>query len=229
MRVSKYVMPAIAVATLLGAVLAAKAVGAWQTSGRDMVDPTQPLTSADIRGWMPLSYLMEQLDLTQAQLYEMLGLPADIPPETPLKDLEDIIEVSEVRDILAAYLGEVPAAEEAAPVEAEAAATPTVLPPTATPVPESTAIDHVPGTGDGTAVGPTPLPEGQVLPAAEIKGRMTLQEVSEQCLVPLDVLYSAMGLPDGIPAGTALKDLGAQFPEFEIESVREIVASYQER
>ena len=87
MRVTKYVMPAVAIVTLLGAVLVAKAVGAWQTSGRDMVDPTQPLTSADIRGWMPLSYLMERLDLSQAQLYEMLGLTADIPPETPLKDL----------------------------------------------------------------------------------------------------------------------------------------------
>ena len=58
---------------------------------------------------------------------------------------------------------------------------------------------------------------------------MTLQEVSEQCLVPLDVLYSELGLPDGISAGTALKDLVAQFPELEIESVREVVASYQER
>ncbi|MFL7808934.1 MAG: hypothetical protein AB8I80_09915 [Anaerolineae bacterium] len=47
MRVTKYVMPAVAIVTLLGAVLVAKAVGAWQTSGRDMVDPTQPLTSAD--------------------------------------------------------------------------------------------------------------------------------------------------------------------------------------
>lgn len=227
MRVTKYVMPAVAIVTLLGAVLVAKAVGAWQTSGRDMVDPTQPLTSADIRGWMPLSYLMERLDLSQAQLYEMLGLTADIPPETPLKDLEDTIEVSEVREVLAIYLGEALPDEEATPVEVEAA--PTVPQPTATPVSQDPEADHIPGTGDGTGVGPTPLPEGQVLPAAEIKGRMTLQEVSEQCLVPLDVLYSELGLPDGISAGTALKDLVAQFPELEIESVREVVASYQER
>jgi hypothetical protein len=116
MRVSKYVMPVVAIVTLMGAVLAAKAAGVWQTSGREMVDPTQALSSADIRGWMPLSYLMEQLDLPQVQLYEMLDLPADIPPGTPLKDLEEVIEVSEVREIVAVYLGEALPGDEAAPV-----------------------------------------------------------------------------------------------------------------
>ena len=32
-------------------------------------------------------------------------------------------------------------------------------------------------------------PLGQVLPGSEIKGTMILQQVSEQCGVPLDVLY----------------------------------------
>ena len=57
--------------------------------------------------------------------------------------------------------------------------------------PEATAeAQH---TGDGT--GPTPLPEGQILPADQIKGRMTLREVSDQCAVDLDALLAALNLP----------------------------------
>ncbi len=229
MRISKYVMPAVAIVTLLGAVLTAKAVGAWQTSGRDMVDPTQPLTSADIRGWMPLSYLMEQLDLTQAELHELLGLPPNTAEETALKDLEEVIEVSEVREILAIYLGEASLEGASEPAEGEVEA--------ATPVPEAARTqatvgqeaDHVPGSGDGAGPGPTPLPEGQILAAAGIKGRMTLREVSEQCAVPLELLYSELGLPDGTSPSIALKDLRSQFPDVEVEDVREVVAAYQGR
>jgi hypothetical protein len=39
-------------------------------------------------------------------------------------------------------------------------------------------------TGAGTEA--TPLPEGAVLSASEIKGRMTPREVSELCGVPLE-------------------------------------------
>jgi hypothetical protein len=229
MRISKYVMPAVAIVTLLGAVFTAKAVGAWQTSGRDMVDPTRPLTSADIRGWMPLTYLMERLDLTQAELCELLGLPPDTAPETPLKDLEEVIEVSEVREILAVYLGEASAEEGLGPAGAEVQAATPVLETAATQTTVGQEAEHIPGAGDGTGVGPTPLPEGQILPAAEIKGRMTLREVSEQCAMPLELLYSELGLPDGTFPGIALKDLRAEMPDLNVEAVREVVAAYQGR
>jgi hypothetical protein len=228
MRISKWVMPAVAIVTLLGAVLTARVVGAWQTSGRDMVDPTQPLSSADIRGWMPLSYLVERLGLTPDELSELLGLPPDVAPETPLKDLEEVIEVSEVREILAIYLGEAVPEEGLDRVEAEVEVATAFPEPAATQTVTEEA-DHVPGSGDGTGVGPTPLPEGQVLAAAEIKGRMTLREISEQCAVPLELLYSELGLPEGISSGIALKDLRAQVPDLEVEAVREVVAAYQGR
>jgi len=237
MRVNKYWMPIISIVTLLGAVFIAKAVGAWQTSGRDMIDPTQPLTSADIRGWMPLEYLMEQLDLSQDQLYDLLGLPSSTPPSTPLKDLEDVIEVSEVRDILAEYLGEtLPDHEQD---DHEATPTPEPVPteapmPTITPVPTSQ-DEHMPGQGQGqgeelgTGTGPTPLPPGQVLPAAEIKGRMTLREVSDQCAVPLADLYEALGLSEDVSPDVVLSDLNEQVDGFEVSVVRDAVSDLQAR
>jgi hypothetical protein len=226
MRINKYTMPAVAIVMLLGAVFTAKAIGAWQTSGRDMVDPTQPFTSAEIRGWMPLSYLADRLDLTQAELSELLDLPPGTAPETALKDLEEVIEVSEVREILAVYLDEATPEPDSTSAEGEVT---TVPEPTSTQAAPDQEADHVPGSGAGTGVGPTPLPEGQILSAAEIKGRMTLREVSEQCAMPLELLYSELGLPAGTSPLVALKDLQAQFADLDVETVREVVAAYQGR
>ena len=194
MQINKYLMPAAAVIALLGTIFVAKLAGYWQTSGREMIDPTRPLTSADIRGWMPLEYLSEKLDTPHNALCDILDIPSSTPPHTPLKDLEDVIEVSEVRTLVAEYLGEAPSEHEKEETHIEA--TSTVAPATPTPIPTKTQVEHLPGSGQGTGAGtgpgPTPLPPGQILPAAEIKGRMTLQEVSEQCGVPLEVLGDVM-------------------------------------
>jgi hypothetical protein len=239
MRIHKLLMPAAAIVTFLGTVFVARTVGAWQTSGRDMIDPTAPLTSADIRGWMTLEYLVERLDLSQQALYDLLGLPASVPPSTPLKDLEDVIEVSTVRALVAGYLGEAaPEHEdhETSPADTPAPDTPTLAPtrsapPTATPV--SAPQEHVPGQGrgpggeGGIGTGPTPLPPGQILPAASIVGRMTLQQVSEQCGVELDALYAALQLPQSVPASTVLRDLRSSTPAIEVIQVRDAVAALQ--
>jgi len=225
MRVNKFAMPVVVIVALLGTVLTAKAFGYWQTSGREMIDPTQPFTSGDIRGWMPLEYLMERMDLGQDELYALLGLPADTPPSTPLKDLESIVEVSEVRWIIAEHLGETPSETEAH----EEKETPTPAP-TATPVPT---VEHGQGRGQGSGsgggegAGPTPLPAGQILPAAEIRGRMTLQEVSDQCGVPLETIYAELGLAEDLAPGTVLRDLAGQVEGFEVQRVRDVVAAHQ--
>jgi len=106
MRINKYLMPLTVLIALLGTVLVARAAGYWQTSGRDMIDPDQPLTSADIKGWMPLEYVSDGLGIAPETLYQLLGIPEGTPLGTPLKDLEEVIEVSEVRTIIGAYLGE---------------------------------------------------------------------------------------------------------------------------
>jgi hypothetical protein len=58
---------------------------------------------------------------------------------------------------------------------------------------------------------------------------MTLREVSEQCAMPLELLYSELGLPAGTSPLVALKDLQAQFADLDVETVREVVAAYQGR
>jgi hypothetical protein len=90
---------------------------------------------------------------------------------------------------------------------------------TATP-----AVEHA---GDGTGSGPTPLPPGQVLPADQIKGRMTLREVSEQCAVPLEKILEALKLPAGTDPDAAVKDLVAQGVFAELEILRLAVADLQ--
>ncbi len=50
---------------------------------------------------------------------------------------------------------------------------------------------------------------------------MTLQEVSEQCNVPLDVLYAELGLPDDLLPNTILRDVKLQVDGFE-EAFQEV-------
>ena len=225
MRVNKFLLPIVALVTLLGTVWIAQAAGYWQTSGREMIDPNKPLTSADIRGWMSLEFLSENYGIASETLLEMMGLPSSIPLVTPLKELEEIIEVGEVRTMIGTHLGEFGAAPETAPTAA----------PTATAVPAATATRSTTehgsgqGQGDGTGTGAeaTPLPEGAVLPAREIKGRMTLREVSELCGVPLEELMAELNLPDSVSANTVLRDVKTQLPDFEVSRVREVVAALQ--
>jgi hypothetical protein len=225
-------MPLVTILALLGMVMVGKALGYWQTSGRDMIDPNAPMTSADIRGWMSLEFLSDGFGIPLPELRALLGVPASTPAGTPLKDLESIIEVSEVRTRIGEALGQLPAAPEA-PAEDHAPATPTARPAelTATATPAATVPDHQPGTGqgagEGTGEGPTPLPPGRVLPAAQIKGRMTLDEVSEQCDVPLGRLIDELGIPSDTSANLVLRDLVAQIEGFEVSKVREVVAALQ--
>ena len=220
MRFNKYLLPAVAIAALLGTILTAQVMGYWQTSGREMIDPNAELTSSDIKGWMDLEYISEGFDIPPDELRALLGLPPDTPGYTAMKDIEHVIEVREARVLIADYLGEEYEHEEH---EEEP---PVVAPTELAPTPEPT---HVPGSGrgDGSGSGPTPLPPGQILPATDIKGRMTLQEVSDQCAMPLDVLYTELGLPDSLSPDTVLRNVAAQVDGFEVSVVREVVAVYQ--
>jgi hypothetical protein len=65
------------------------------------------------------------------------------------------------------------------------------------------------------------------MPADEIKGRMTLQEVVDACQVPLDYLAGELGLPADVKPGLALRDI-AELYGVEVTSVRDAVQRYQE-
>lgn len=220
MRVNRFLMPIIVIVALLGTTFIAQAAGFWSTSGRTSID-LESMTAPDIKGWMTLQQVMDGLNISQEELFAVGGIPLDVSPDTALKDLEGSVpdfEISTLRDRLAT---------PANPIE------PTPLPqPTATPQPESTPIHTQPITGtqhsgDGTGLGPTPLPPGLVLPADQIKGRMTLREVSDQCAVPFDQLLAALSLPPDTNPNLALKDLISQGALGEMTAVKDAVANLQ--
>lgn len=214
MRVNPFWMPLLVIVTLLGFVGVAQAAGVWSTSGRTSVD-YENMTPDDIKGWMTLQQVMDGLKISQRDLYAIGNIPSDVPPETALKDLEAVVpdfEISTLRETLNEKLNGEPSADNAPPES-----TP---PPTAfvTATPQAQATVHA---------APTPLPEGQILPADQIKGRMTLQEVSDQCDVPLDKLFAALNLDAGTNPNTALKDLVNAGKISEIAAVQAAVAELQ--
>jgi hypothetical protein len=224
MRVNRFLMPIIVIVALLGTTFIAQAAGFWSTSGKDSID-LDNMTSADIKGWMTLQQVMDGLKISREELYAVGGIPLDVPTETALKELEGIVpgfEISTLREKFAAPVNPI---EPLAPIE------PTPLPqPTATPIATVTHTQSITGTqhtGDGTGLGPTPLPPGQVLPADQIKGRMTLREVADQCAVPLDQLLSALNLPPDTNPNVALKDLINAGTLAEVTAVKDAVAKLQ--
>lgn len=223
MRVNRFLMPVIVIVALLGTTFIAQAAGFWSTSGKDAIH-LENMTSADIKGWMTLQQVMDGLQISKEELYAVGGIPLDVPTETALKELEGIVpgfEISTLREKLAA-----PA--RSAPIEPPAPIEPTPLPqPTATPI-HTQSITGTLHTGAGTGVGPTLLPPGQVLPADQIKGRMTLREVADQCAVPLDQLLAALNLPPDTNANIALKDLINAGTLAEVTTVKDAVAKLQQ-
>jgi hypothetical protein len=82
--------------------------------------------------------------------------------------------------------------------------------------------EHAPTGGK-----PQPLPAGQVAPESEIRGSWTLQQVSTQCGVPLEVLYRELGLSKSVSADLRLRDIKDGNSEFEVSVVRDLVTAYQ--
>jgi hypothetical protein len=103
MTAKRLLIPLIAVVALLGSVVVGQATGWWQTSGRVPVNLANA-TVDDIRGSSTLSQVSDMFAIPQAELYTLLGLPADVSKDTKLKDLEAYIEVSVVRERVTAYL-----------------------------------------------------------------------------------------------------------------------------
>ena len=248
MTVNKYLMPIIAIAALIAVVLGARLTGDWIVSGKQI--PLGDMTAADIKGWMTLQNVSDGLKIPLPDLYKLAGIPegADVPPTTAMKDLEGLVEgfeVSLLREAAAAYLAgsgapaQAPASEPAPPTATAAPATPV---PTQLPAPEATATSappraaapeatmtpHTPrSTGEGTGDGPTPLPPGQVLSYEQIKGKMTLQEIADQCAVPLAELLAALTLPANTNPATAVKSLVADGTVAEVAAVRDAVRVLQ--
>jgi hypothetical protein len=255
-RVNKWFLPVLALLLLLGTVGVAQASGWWLVSGREMVNLEQLAGGSDVKGWMTLQQVADGSGMTVESLYTRLGLPADIPPQTALKELEGVVEgfeTSTVRTVVDAALGLTPAsaAEEvlqeetlpaavqpAATVPPAAAATPDGAPPAAatpaaaTPAPTAT-VAHTPlGEGAGSSAGlGESSGEGEARPsvssAATIKGSHTLQEIVDATGVELPALLAALALPAETDPHTAVRQLVADGLLVEVEQVRTAVAALE--
>lgn len=68
---------------------------------------------------------------------------------------------------------------------------------------------------------PEAVKAGEVIKAEDIKGYMTLQEVSDGLQMPLDELYKKLEIDKKVPADTKMKDIQNIVPDFDVEAARE--------
>ncbi len=221
MSINRLWVPAIVISVLLGSVFGSQVFGWWSISGRGAVN-LDDLAPADLKGWMTLQEVADGLGLTLEEVYQVGGIPAEIAPDTALKDMEDVVEVSTLRIRLAEYLasGFTPSAPD------ENAAT--LVPDDGAPSDNAGGLGIGDGNGAGSGNGRTPLPPGEILPADQIEGRMTLREVSEQCGVTLDDLLAALNLAPDIDLDVSLKALTQDGSLDEVSTVKDAVATLQQ-
>jgi len=226
MRLNPFLMPIILIVALFGTVFTAQALDKWSVSGKTAIDVTN-LTPADLKGWMTLQQVIDGLNMSKEDVYAAGNIPADLPTSTALKDLESLIpgfSTTTLRDAVTQKLGG--AAPAAAPPKASAEKTPAAATFVATPA-ASVSATHVPSSGTVAGATPTALPPGQMLPASQIKGSMSLKNVSQQCGVPLAQVLAGLNLPPDTNPDTLLKDLVAQGKIKEVTDVQQIVAALQ--
>ena len=227
MRLNPFFLPGLAIAIFFGTVLSAQAAGIWSTSGRDAT-VLESLTPADVKGWMTLQQVSDGIPIPRETLYALMEIPADIPPETALKDLEPVVpgfEVSTLRDRLTAWVD-----ENAEPVIRDTSSpTPTavpatVTPTTAAPMPGPTATAHPAVTPEAR---PSPARDSAVALNCDVRGRMTVQETADACWIAVEALVAAAGLPADTPPGTVVKDLVSDGRLPDIETLRVAIATVQ--
>ena len=238
MRVNPIFVPLLFVFVLLGTVFGSQLLGLWSVTGRSAVN-TANMTAADLKGWMTLTDVMTGIKISKPELYDLMKIPADVPETAALKDLEKIVpgfETSTLRDALTARGAVAPAPVQAAPT---AVAPTPVAPAPVAPAPVAPAIQptvRITGTGalsathasdDGLRPTPTALPPGVTLTVDQIKGSMTLRQVSEQTGVPLGAILEALKLPADVGVDTALKDLISAGKLTEVTQVRDAVTRLQ--
>ena len=224
MRVNPVFVPLLFVFVLLGTVFGSQLLGLWSVTGRSAVN-TANMTAADLKGWMTLTDVMTGIKISKPELYDLMKIPADVPETAALKDLEKIVpgfETSTLRDALTARGAVAPAPVQAAPT----AVAPTPVAPAIQPTVRITgtgALSATHASDDGLRPTPTALPPGVTLTVDQIKGSMTLRQVSEQTGVPLGAILEALKLPADVGVDTALKDLISAGKLTEVTQVRDAV------
>lgn len=236
MKVNRFLLPGLLFVLFFSTVGVAQWTGNWIVSGKQMIDTANLTSGADVRGWMTFEQVSQGAGMEIEALYAALGIPADIPPQTAMKEMESLLpgfEVDTVRGVVDAFLGiesggaDLPPSESNAPVAATPEPTPTSVP-TAEPVPTA----HVPvGTGDGEGAGegtgPAPLATGEILAGADIKGSHTLAAIADQAQIALPDLLAELGLPLDMDPGLRVRDLVEQGKIGEVDDLRTAVTRLQ--
>ena len=216
MRLNPFFMPALSITLLFGTVFGAQAAGVWSTSGRD-TSSLDALTPADVKGWMTLQQISDGIPIPLDELYALVEIPGDIPAETALKDLEGVVpdfEVTVLRERLTTWQGGGAPADRLPTV---APTTPPLEPPTPSPAPTAVPT-HSPAQQPATPA---------AAPACDIRGKMTLQDVSAGCGVALERLVEASGLPAGTSSEAVVKDLISQGLLPDLATLKAAVATLQ--
>ena len=216
MRLNPFFMPALSITLLFGTVFGAQAAGVWSTSGRD-TSSLDALTPADVKGWMTLQQISDGIPIPLDELYALVEIPGDIPAETALKDLEGVVpdfEVTVLRERLTTWQSGGAPADRLPTV---APTTPPLEPPTPSPAPTAVPT-HSPAQQPATPA---------AAPACDIRGKMTLQDVSAGCGVALERLVEASGLPAGTSSDAVVKDLISQGLLPDLATLKAAVATLQ--
>lgn len=221
MRVNPIFVPLLFVFVLFGSVFGSQQLGLWSVTGRTAVNVAN-MTAADLKGWMTLTDIMTGINISKPELYDLMKIPADVPETSALKDLEKIVpgfETSTLRDALTARAASAPTPVAPTPVAP-------AIQPTAR-ITGTGALSATHATDDGTRPTPTALPPGVTLTVDQIKGSMTLRQVSEQTGVSLGAILGALKLPADVGVDTALKDLISAGKLTEVTQVRDALTRLQ--
>lgn len=165
---------------------------------------------------MTLRQAADGLGRPVADLIGLIDAPDGVvlTGDVAFKDLETLVpgfELTEFRELL--ETGTIAAATpEPAPSPTEPVAPPAVASPT-----------PAPSTPDPTA-SPQPEPLSTGAPGG-ITGAMTLREVADANGLAAADLVAAAGLPADVALDTTLRELRETVPGFELQSVRDAVAS----
>lgn len=70
---------------------------------------------------------------------------------------------------------------------------------------------------------PEPIPVGEIMNIEDIKGYMTLEEVSQYIGMSLEEVYETLQLPNDTPHNTQMKELSNYVPELDMHGAKELL------
>jgi hypothetical protein len=163
----------------------------------------------DIKGWMTLGSISETYHIPISEIKKELKLPVDATAETEIRFFEKTVpnfEMDIIRNFVASRIGKAKLDNQAGsvPVTTETKiTTPTLAikePKTNTELKEK--ISVVSQTNPG--------PEKEMRDPDEIRGTMTLVEVSKGWKIPLAALLEKLGVPKDVDTKVPIHDLESQ-------------------